>query len=230
MAAKWMELVTGSLEEKRQYRQAKARIKALPENYRTAAEAIERYLMYAGGIAAGDVLVRMTLGEDGSITLEQYASDGEHQAPQETAGRFIWDGQAALSLDIGNSSASAQFLQASDAIELTDGQSRIRFARAASTADSPAAGTWSYTGDISQAAGGGSFRVLLTLSGDGTMAVTCTVNGEAVISQSGRWFEAGDALYTPDFGDGSDWRYDADADTVTGKIQGWRLTFERQEK
>nr|WP_300149527.1 DUF1048 domain-containing protein [Propionicimonas sp.] len=59
MAAKWIELVTGSLEEKKQYRQYKARIKELPANYRTAVEAVERYLMYAGGIAKGDVLVRM---------------------------------------------------------------------------------------------------------------------------------------------------------------------------
>jgi len=74
MAAKWIELVTGSLEEKRQYRQAKARIKALPENYRTAAEAIERYLMYAGGIAAGDVLVRMY--DDLVGLFEESAADG----------------------------------------------------------------------------------------------------------------------------------------------------------
>ena len=59
MAAKWIELVTGSLEEKKQYRQYKARIKKLPANYRIAAEAVERYLMYAGGIAKGDTLVRM---------------------------------------------------------------------------------------------------------------------------------------------------------------------------
>lgn len=59
MAAKWIELVTGSLEEKKQYRDYRARIKRLPTNYRTAAEAVERYLMYAGGIAKGDVLVRM---------------------------------------------------------------------------------------------------------------------------------------------------------------------------
>ena len=59
MAAGWIERVTGSLEEKKQYREYKARIKQLPANYRTAAEAVERYLMYAGGIAKGDVLVRM---------------------------------------------------------------------------------------------------------------------------------------------------------------------------
>ena len=59
MAANWIELVTGPLEEKRQYREGKARIRQLPPNYRAAAEAVERYLMYAGGIAKGDVLVRM---------------------------------------------------------------------------------------------------------------------------------------------------------------------------
>jgi DNA-binding ferritin-like protein (Dps family) len=59
MAAGWIELVTGSLEQKKQYRQYKARIKQLPANYRAAAEAVERYLMYAGGIAKGDVVVRM---------------------------------------------------------------------------------------------------------------------------------------------------------------------------
>src|SRR5207248_1092064 len=38
MAAKWIELVTGSLEQKKQYRQDKARIEALPEPYGTAAK------------------------------------------------------------------------------------------------------------------------------------------------------------------------------------------------
>jgi DNA-binding ferritin-like protein (Dps family) len=59
MAAGWIEQVTGSLDQKKQYRQYKARIKQLPANYRAAAEAVERYLMYAGGIAKGDVVVRM---------------------------------------------------------------------------------------------------------------------------------------------------------------------------
>lgn len=59
MAAKWIELVIGSLGEKKQYRRYKDRIKQLPPSYRIAAEAVERYLMYAGGIAKGDVLVRM---------------------------------------------------------------------------------------------------------------------------------------------------------------------------
>jgi DNA-binding ferritin-like protein (Dps family) len=59
MAAGWIELFTGSLEQKKKYCQYKARIKQHPANYRAAAEALERYLMYAGGIAKGDVAVRM---------------------------------------------------------------------------------------------------------------------------------------------------------------------------
>jgi outer membrane protein assembly factor BamA len=49
MAAKWIELVTGSLEQKKQYRQYKARIEALPEPYGTVAKALQRYFMYYGG-------------------------------------------------------------------------------------------------------------------------------------------------------------------------------------
>ncbi len=48
MAAKWIEALTGSLEQKKQYRQYKARIEALPEPYRTAAKAFERYFMFYG--------------------------------------------------------------------------------------------------------------------------------------------------------------------------------------
>ena len=59
MAAKWIEALTGPLEQKKQYRQDKARIEALPEPYRTAAKAIERYLMVAGGIVDGATLVTM---------------------------------------------------------------------------------------------------------------------------------------------------------------------------
>lgn len=59
MATGWIELVTGSLEQKKQYRQCKARIKQLPAKYRTVAEALERYLTYAGGIVDGDVAARM---------------------------------------------------------------------------------------------------------------------------------------------------------------------------
>jgi DNA-binding ferritin-like protein (Dps family) len=60
MAAKWIEIVTGSLEQKKQWRQYKARVEALPEPYHGTAKAVERYLMYAGGIPDdGETLVTM---------------------------------------------------------------------------------------------------------------------------------------------------------------------------
>ncbi|TPX03201.1 DUF1048 domain-containing protein, partial [Schumannella luteola] len=42
-----------------QYRQYRAGIDALPEPYKAAAKAADRYLMYAGGITDGETLVRM---------------------------------------------------------------------------------------------------------------------------------------------------------------------------
>ncbi|ODU07155.1 MAG: hypothetical protein ABS81_02305 [Pseudonocardia sp. SCN 72-86] len=59
MAAKWIEALTGSLDQKKQYRQDKARIDALPEPYATGAKAMHRYLNYYGGITDGDALVTM---------------------------------------------------------------------------------------------------------------------------------------------------------------------------
>ncbi|MFI2564989.1 DUF1048 domain-containing protein [Paenarthrobacter sp. NPDC018779] len=59
MAAKWIELVTGPLEQKKQYRQAKARLEALPEPYKSVAAAFSRYLMYYGGVTEGDTIVQM---------------------------------------------------------------------------------------------------------------------------------------------------------------------------
>ena len=59
MAAKWIETLTGSLEQKKQYRQYKARIEALPEPYGMAAKAIQRYLMYCGVVSDGDTLITM---------------------------------------------------------------------------------------------------------------------------------------------------------------------------
>lgn len=60
--------------EKRQWRQYKARIKQLPANYRTAIDALERYLMYFGGITRGDILVSML--EDLADLFEQSAANG----------------------------------------------------------------------------------------------------------------------------------------------------------
>jgi DNA-binding ferritin-like protein (Dps family) len=59
MVAKWIETLTGSLEQKKQYRQDKARIEGLPEPYGTVAMAVNRYLMYYGGITDGDSLTTM---------------------------------------------------------------------------------------------------------------------------------------------------------------------------
>lgn len=59
MAAKWIELITGSLEQKRQYKRDRLRIEALPEPHRTVAKALQRYFMYSGGIADGETAVRM---------------------------------------------------------------------------------------------------------------------------------------------------------------------------
>lgn len=59
MAAKWIEQVTGSLEQKRQYRRDAKRLDALPEPHRSVAKALQRYLMYAGGVTEDDTIVEM---------------------------------------------------------------------------------------------------------------------------------------------------------------------------
>jgi DNA-binding ferritin-like protein (Dps family) len=59
MTPKWLEVLTGPLEQKKQYRLDKARIDGLPEPYKTVATAVHRYLMYYGGLTDGDSLVRM---------------------------------------------------------------------------------------------------------------------------------------------------------------------------
>lgn len=74
MAAKWIEFVIGPLDQKKQYRQAKARLAALPQPYRTAAEAVNRYLMYYGGVAQGDIIMQMFL--DMTDLWERAAVDG----------------------------------------------------------------------------------------------------------------------------------------------------------
>lgn len=74
MAAGWIEQLTGSLEQKKQYRQYKTRVEQLPADYRTAAMALERYLMYFGPITKGDVLLSM-LGDLADL-FEQSVADG----------------------------------------------------------------------------------------------------------------------------------------------------------
>ena len=72
--ANWIEAVTGSLEQKKQYRQYKARTEALPEPYATAAKALQRYFMYYGGFTDGETL--MTMMGDAVELWERAAADG----------------------------------------------------------------------------------------------------------------------------------------------------------
>ena len=74
MVAKWIETLTGSLEQKKQYRRDKSRIDALPEPYGTAAKAMHRYLMYCGGVTDGDTFVLM-FGDLADL-WERAAADG----------------------------------------------------------------------------------------------------------------------------------------------------------
>ena len=74
MAAKWIETLTGSLEQKRQFKHDKARIDGLPEPHATAAKAMHRYLMYYGGITDGDTL--LTMFGDLADLWERAATDG----------------------------------------------------------------------------------------------------------------------------------------------------------
>ena len=74
MAPKLIEAITGSLEQKKQYRQAKARIDALPEPHRVAANAVHRYLLHSGDVTDGDSLVTMIA--DLADLWERAAVDG----------------------------------------------------------------------------------------------------------------------------------------------------------
>ena len=71
----WIETFTGSLEQKKQWKAYRVRIGALPDPYRTAAKALERYFMYSGGIITdGDIL--MTMWRDFVELWERAAADG----------------------------------------------------------------------------------------------------------------------------------------------------------
>lgn len=74
MAAEWIEKVTGSFEDKKRYKRYRARVRELPENHRTAVEALDRYLMYFGAITRGDIL--QTMLDDLIDLFEQSAANG----------------------------------------------------------------------------------------------------------------------------------------------------------
>jgi DNA-binding ferritin-like protein (Dps family) len=74
MVARWIELATGSLEQKKQYKQYKARVEALPEPYGTVTKALQRYFMIYGGVTDGETSVKM-LGDLADL-WERAAADG----------------------------------------------------------------------------------------------------------------------------------------------------------
>ena len=77
MATGWtrraVEVATGSIEQKRRYRQYKARVERLPASYRTAIEALQRYSYYFGhGTAEGG----LSMLDDLADLFEQGAANG----------------------------------------------------------------------------------------------------------------------------------------------------------
>jgi DNA-binding ferritin-like protein (Dps family) len=61
--------------DKRRWRQYKARTRQLPASYRTAVDAVERYLVYSGA-GPGDVDSAASMFEDLADLFEQSAADG----------------------------------------------------------------------------------------------------------------------------------------------------------
>jgi DNA-binding ferritin-like protein (Dps family) len=74
----FIEKVVGDLGDKRRWRQYKARVKALPANYRTTVAALEGYLTYFGMITKGDVPMDVLMSMLGDLVdlFEQAAADG----------------------------------------------------------------------------------------------------------------------------------------------------------
>ena len=62
------------IEQKKQYKQYKARIEALPEPYGTVAKALQRYFMYYGGVTDGETA--LTMFGDFADLWERAAADG----------------------------------------------------------------------------------------------------------------------------------------------------------
>jgi DNA-binding ferritin-like protein (Dps family) len=74
MSARWMELVTRSFEQKRQYKRDRVRIDRLPDPYRAVAKAVWRYFIYYPGITDDDDTLRMS--GDFADLWERAAADG----------------------------------------------------------------------------------------------------------------------------------------------------------
>ena len=69
----YLEMVTGPLEDKRRYRQYKARTEQLPASYHTAIDALQRYMMFFGPGKADSLLAML---EDLADLFEQSAANG----------------------------------------------------------------------------------------------------------------------------------------------------------
>ena len=70
----FIEKMIGDFGAKRRWRQYKTRTKELPENYRMAIDALERYLTYFGMMTKGDTLMSMLV--DLAELFEQSAASG----------------------------------------------------------------------------------------------------------------------------------------------------------
>ncbi len=71
----WVEKLVGSLDDKKQYRDYRARVKRLPGDYRATAEALERYLTHVG--PTSDSAALLALLTDLVDTLERGVAAGE---------------------------------------------------------------------------------------------------------------------------------------------------------
>lgn len=70
----WIERLVGSLEDKKRYRDYRARVRRLPADYRSTAEPLERYLTRVGATSDGAAL--LSLLTDLVETLEAGANAG----------------------------------------------------------------------------------------------------------------------------------------------------------
>jgi len=70
---RYLEMVTGSLEDKKRYRRYKARVEELPSDYRTAVKALHRYLQYFG---PGSSESHLAMLDDLADLFEQGAANG----------------------------------------------------------------------------------------------------------------------------------------------------------
>jgi len=75
MAKNFLELIIGSLDDKKRWKEYKARTKALPEDYRAAVDAVERYLMHSGDTPT-DWNRAAQMFDDLAELFERAAADG----------------------------------------------------------------------------------------------------------------------------------------------------------